>query len=55
MFGVSTLVLLLSYRGWWPIGIAEAWGFVTGGVCVWLVVREHLRRTGNLRRRRHAG
>jgi nicotinamide mononucleotide transporter len=42
MFGVSALVLLLSYRGWWPVGIAEAWGFVTGGVCVWLVVREHL-------------
>jgi nicotinamide mononucleotide transporter len=36
------LVLLASYRAWWPIGIAEAWGFVTGGVCVWLVVREHM-------------
>ena len=42
LFVVSALVLLLSYRAWWPIGIAEAWGFVTGGVCVWLVVREHL-------------
>ncbi len=42
MFVVSALVLLLSYRAWWPIGVAEAWGFVTGGVCVWLVVREHL-------------
>ena len=42
MGGVSALALLLSYRGWWPIGVAEAWGFVTGGVCVWLVVREHL-------------
>ena len=42
MAGVSALVLLLSYRGWWPVGIAEAWGFVTGGICVWLVVREHL-------------
>ncbi|XHR29848.1 MAG: nicotinamide riboside transporter PnuC [Chthoniobacteraceae bacterium] len=38
----SILVLLPSYRAWWPIGIAEAWGFVTGGICVWLVVREHL-------------
>ncbi|MFO1512391.1 MAG: nicotinamide riboside transporter PnuC [Verrucomicrobiota bacterium] len=38
----SILVLLPSYRAWWPIGVAEAWGFVTGGVCVWLVVREHL-------------
>ena len=42
MFGVSALVLLLSYRAWWPIGVAEAWGFVTGGVCVWLIVREHV-------------
>lgn len=42
MLGVSALVLLLSHRGWWPIGVAEAWGFVTGGICVWLVVREHL-------------
>ena len=42
MAGVSLLVLAASYRSWWSIGVAEAWGFVTGGVCVWLVVREHL-------------
>jgi nicotinamide mononucleotide transporter len=42
MLGASLAVLLASYRAWWPIEIAEAWGFVTGGVCVWLVVREHL-------------
>lgn len=42
MLCVSVLVLTASYRGWWAIGVAEAWGFVTGGVCVWLVVREHL-------------
>src|SRR6185437_6986224 len=42
MFCASALVLAASYRNWWTIGIAEAWGFVTGGVCVWLVVREHL-------------
>jgi nicotinamide mononucleotide transporter len=35
-------ILLPSYGGWWPIGVAEGWGFVTGGICVWLVVREHL-------------
>jgi nicotinamide mononucleotide transporter len=39
--GASALVLSASYAGWWSIGVAEAWGFVTGGVCVWLVVREH--------------
>jgi nicotinamide mononucleotide transporter len=42
MIGASIAVLLSSYRGWWSIGIAEAWGFVTGGICVWLVVREHM-------------
>lgn len=42
MFAVSTLVLLASYRAWWAINVTEAWGFVTGGICVWLVVREHL-------------
>jgi nicotinamide mononucleotide transporter len=42
MLVISTLVLAASYRAWWAIGVAEAWGFVTGGICVWLVVREHL-------------
>jgi nicotinamide mononucleotide transporter len=42
MAGASLLILLLSYRAWWSIGVTEAWGFVTGGICVWLVVREHL-------------
>lgn len=42
MVGASLLILLLSYQAWWSIGVTEAWGFVTGGICVWLVVREHL-------------
>lgn len=42
MILISSGVLLASYRGWWPISVTEAWGFATGGVCVWLVVREHL-------------
>jgi nicotinamide mononucleotide transporter len=42
MLIISLLVLAASYRGWWVIGVAESWGFVTGGICVWLVVREHL-------------
>jgi nicotinamide mononucleotide transporter len=42
MLIISALVLAPSYRGWWNIGVAEAWGSVTGGICVWLVVREHL-------------
>ena len=42
MAGASLLILLLSYRASWSISVTEAWGFVTGGICVWLVVREHL-------------
>jgi len=42
MLAASVLLLAASYRNWWSIGVAESWGFVTGGICVWLVVREHL-------------
>lgn len=38
----SVLVVAASYLGAWSISVVEAWGFATGGVCVWLVVREHL-------------
>lgn len=38
----SMLVVTASYLRLWPISVTEAWGFATGGVCVWLVVREHL-------------
>lgn len=39
---VASLVLVASYFGWWSISVTEAWGFATGGICVWLVVREHI-------------
>lgn len=39
---LSAVILAASYLRWWSIGIAEAWAFATGLVCVWLVVREHL-------------
>jgi nicotinamide mononucleotide transporter len=42
MSAVGALVMLASYRGWWSIAVVEAWGFVTGGICVWLVVRQHM-------------
>ena len=38
----SAIVILLSLQTWAGISLTEALGFVSGGVCVWLVVREHL-------------
>lgn len=35
-------ILVASYCNWWAVPVTEAWGFATGGVCVWLVVREHM-------------
>jgi nicotinamide mononucleotide transporter len=39
---VSAVVMTASIRGWWPIPVTEALGFITGGACVWLIVRESL-------------
>ena len=38
----SCVVFILSIQHWSGISHAEAVGFVTGGVCVWLVVKQHL-------------
>jgi nicotinamide mononucleotide transporter len=42
MLVVATTVVFASHFRLWPISTTEAWGFATGGICVWLVVREHL-------------
>jgi nicotinamide mononucleotide transporter len=42
MLAASAAVLVATYRSWWTVGVAEAWGFVTGAICVWLLVREHM-------------
>ena len=42
LLAVSAFPLAASHLSLWPIAVTEAWGFVTGGVCVWLVVRAHL-------------
>lgn len=39
---VSLAMIAASWFGWWPLGMTEVMGFVTGGICVWLVVKEHL-------------
>ncbi len=42
MFLVSAVMSLATALQWWSIGTTETLGFITGGICVWLVVREHL-------------
>jgi nicotinamide mononucleotide transporter len=42
MLAVSAAMIAASYWHWWPMPLTEVLGFVTGGACVWLVVREHL-------------
>lgn len=39
---VSLLMIASSWFHWWGMAMMEVLGFVTGGVCVWLVVRQHL-------------
>ena len=38
----SITILMLTAFELWPIGWLEAWGFITGGICVWLTVRENV-------------
>jgi len=41
--GAASLALLYaSRRGWTPFGLTEALGFVTGALCVYLVVKENV-------------
>jgi nicotinamide mononucleotide transporter len=42
MAAVSALSAAATWLKWWPIPAIEVLGFVTGGICVWLVVREHV-------------
>jgi nicotinamide mononucleotide transporter len=39
---VAAVATIATLRHWWPIAPVEVAGFVTGGICVWLVVREHV-------------
>lgn len=39
---ISALAIAATLLRWWPIAVIEVLGFVTGGICVWLVVREHV-------------
>lgn len=42
LLGLSSLLVGATWRGWWKMPLTEVIGFATGGVCVWLVVRENI-------------
>jgi nicotinamide mononucleotide transporter len=42
MLLVSVGMVGMTWFQLWSLGMTEVLGFVTGGVCVWLVVREHM-------------
>ncbi len=42
MISVSLLMVAASWFHWWGMAMTEVIGFVTGGICVWLVVRQHI-------------
>jgi nicotinamide mononucleotide transporter len=42
MLAVSAVMCLATGLQWWSVSWTEVLGFATGGVCVWLTVREHL-------------
>jgi len=42
MIIVSLLMGVASWFHWWSMAMTEVLGFVTGGICVWLVVRQHI-------------
>jgi len=42
MLVVSALMIGASAFKWWSLSMTEVLGFVTGGICVWLVVRQHM-------------
>lgn len=39
---LSVGVIVASWQQWLPFPMTEAWGFITGAACVYLVVKEHL-------------
>jgi hypothetical protein len=44
--GLSLVLVTGTLGGWLPLDRTEVFGFVTGGVCVWLTVRQHLELAG---------
>jgi nicotinamide mononucleotide transporter len=42
MVSIAGVLVLVSWFKVWALSLTEVFGFVTGGMCVWLVVREHI-------------
>jgi len=42
MIAASALAAAATALRWWPIAPLDALGFISGGITVWLVVREHV-------------
>jgi len=43
IMGVASVLMIgLTWFQVWSLGMTDVLGFVTGGICVWLVVREHV-------------
>jgi len=38
----AALLVLVSYKNYAPISMTEVFGFITGAICVWLVVKENI-------------
>src|SRR5215204_2408700 len=39
---LSAALVVGTVAGWLPLELTEVFGFVTGGVCVWLTVRQQI-------------
>ncbi len=39
---LSAVLVVGTLAGWLPLNLVEVFGFVTGGVCVWLTVRQQI-------------
>ena len=39
---ISATLTLGSWQGWLPMQLTEVFGFITGAICVWLVVKDNI-------------
>lgn len=39
---ISAVLTLGSWQGWLPMQLTEVFGFITGAICVWLVVKDNI-------------